>query len=169
MDITKENFKTAYPDLHKEIREEAFGQGFSAGLVKGKEDGAMAGAEAERSRIKDVESQTLPGHEDLIQTLKFDGKTMGPEAAVKILKAEKEMVSKKHSDFVADGQGVQVPTGNPPVIEPKTEGPKKDFFTLVDEYQAAQKCSRTEAIQAVAKANPEAHAAYIQAINPKKE
>lgn len=48
------------------------------------------GAKAERERIQGVESQMLSGHEELINTLKFDGKTTGEQAAVKVLQAERE-------------------------------------------------------------------------------
>ncbi len=47
------------------------------------------GAQAERERIKGVMEQTMPGHEKEIMDMAFDGKTTGPEAAVKILQAEK--------------------------------------------------------------------------------
>lgn len=47
-------------------------------------------AEAERNRIKAVQAQLLPGHEALIATLMFDGKTTGEQAAVQVLKAERE-------------------------------------------------------------------------------
>lgn len=52
-------------------------------------EGKELGATAERERIKSVEAQSMPGHEALIATLKFDGKTSGPEAAVQVLAAEK--------------------------------------------------------------------------------
>lgn len=53
------------------------------------EQAYAAGARAERERIQTVEDQLLPGHEDLIAQLKFDGKTSGPEAAAKVLAAER--------------------------------------------------------------------------------
>lgn len=52
-------------------------------------DARTAGATAERKRIQAVEAQALPGHEALIATLKWDGKTTGPEAAVQVLQAER--------------------------------------------------------------------------------
>ena len=58
-----------------------YDQGFAAGLEAGKAE--------ERTRIASIEAQSLPGHEALIQTLKFDGQTTGHEAAVQILAAEK--------------------------------------------------------------------------------
>jgi hypothetical protein len=53
-------------------------------------EGFKAGAEGERKRIQAVEAQNLPGHEDLIATLKFDGKTTGEQAAMAVLAAEKK-------------------------------------------------------------------------------
>lgn len=47
------------------------------------------GATAERQRIQDVNAQSIPGHEALIATLAFDGKTTGPEAAVQVLSAHR--------------------------------------------------------------------------------
>lgn len=108
--ITKEEFKVAYSDLFTEIWGEALAAGLSDGITKGK----IEGAEAERKRIKDVEDQLIPGHEALIESLKYDGKTTGPEAAVKILNAEKkiraDMVGKISADSIKP-----VAQPNPPV------------------------------------------------------
>jgi hypothetical protein len=54
------------------------------------DEGFKAGAKAERERIRAVEAQFLPGHEDLIAKLAFDGKTTGEQAAVTVLAAEKK-------------------------------------------------------------------------------
>ncbi len=51
-------------------------------------EAAAEAAGAERQRIQDVEAQSLKGHEQLIQTLKFDGHTTGAEAAMQVLAAE---------------------------------------------------------------------------------
>lgn len=72
-------------------------------------EGREAGATAERQRIKDVEAQAMPGHEALIATLKFDGKTTGPEAAVQVLGAERKKRADRLGDFYADGEGARVP------------------------------------------------------------
>lgn len=50
---------------------------------------AAEGAAAERQRIQQVEAQALPGHEALINTLKFDGKSTGGDAAMAVLAADK--------------------------------------------------------------------------------
>lgn len=47
------------------------------------------GAAAEMARIQAVEAQAIPGHEGLIATLKFDGKTSGDQAAAAVVAAEK--------------------------------------------------------------------------------
>lgn len=65
-----------------------------------------AGAAAERARIKDVEAQSMPGHEALIASLKFDGKTTGPEAAVQVLNAHRNKLASKGADIAADAAGI---------------------------------------------------------------
>lgn len=47
------------------------------------------GAAAERARIQAVEGQLIPGHEALIATLKFDGKSTAGDAAIAVLAADK--------------------------------------------------------------------------------
>ncbi len=104
MEFTKESFKATFPALFEEIQKEAFEKGVSQGL----KDGSLSGAESERARIKSVEEQLIPGHEALIATLKFDGKTTGPEAAVQVLQKEKELMKTRHEDLVTDGQKTKV-------------------------------------------------------------
>jgi capsid assembly protease len=59
----------------------------------------QAGAQQERERIQAVEDQCMPGHEALIKTLKFDGKTTSAEAALQVLAAEKLSQSEKYAAF----------------------------------------------------------------------
>lgn len=96
--VTKESFKEAYPGVFGEIHVEGYETGYAAGLSKGKEEGAGA----ERNRIKEVEAQCIVGHEALINELKFDGKTTGPEAALKVLGAEKKIRTDMAADITAD-------------------------------------------------------------------
>ena len=63
---------------------------------------SAAGATAERNRILAVQEQSMPGHEKLIQTLMFDGKTTGPEAAVQVLGAHRAALAKAGVDHFAD-------------------------------------------------------------------
>lgn len=100
-------------DLRAELKGEiealeqaAYEKGKAEGLAQGKAEGfaqgKAEGATAERERIKAVEAQAIPGHEALIAEMKFDGKTTGPEAAVRILAAEKEKRGKVLTELKAD-------------------------------------------------------------------
>jgi hypothetical protein len=65
-------------------------------------EGQATGATAERARIQAVESQSLPGHDALIASLKFDGRTTGPEAALAVLNAERSLRANAASELAAD-------------------------------------------------------------------
>ncbi|MBL4835745.1 MAG: S49 family peptidase [Pseudomonas sp.] len=54
-------------------------------------DARTAGATAERERIQGIEAVALPGHEELIAKLKFDGVTSAAEAAAQVIGAEKKV------------------------------------------------------------------------------
>lgn len=70
----------------------------------------IEGAAQERERIKAVEEQLIPGHESLIKSLKFDGKTTGAEAAIKVLAAEKQARVNMLANLKADTpQAVPMP------------------------------------------------------------
>jgi hypothetical protein len=92
---------------------------FAAALATQHPDFAAAlraqGADAERQRIADVRKQALPGHEALIERLATDGKTTGPEAAVAVLNAERELGATRRKDLAADAPaplpGAQTDTG----------------------------------------------------------
>ena len=66
------------------------------------ERGRSEGATAERERIQAVEAQALPGHQALLQELKFDGTTTGPQAAERILGAENAKRAKAVEDMKAE-------------------------------------------------------------------
>lgn len=67
--VNKDEIEAQHPALAAELRAE--------------------GAAAERARIQAVEAQAIAGHEALINTLKFDGKSTGGDAAMAVLAAEK--------------------------------------------------------------------------------
>lgn len=99
--VTAETVKTEYPEVYDDIfntgvdaaaetvNQESFEKGKAEGIAEGKAEGIKEGAKAEAERIKAVEGQSLPGHEALIEKLKYDGKTTGEQAAVAILAAER--------------------------------------------------------------------------------
>ena len=99
--ITAEMVKAEYPEAYdtifnigvdaaaETVNQESFDKGKAEGIAEGKAEGIKEGAKAEAERIKAVECQALPGHDALIQKLKFDGVTTGDKAAVAILAAER--------------------------------------------------------------------------------
>ena len=177
MDIN--DFKSKYPDLYQAVFNEGsaegekkgFDKGAIAGVEKGKaenQDQAKAdGAKAERERIQSVETQLIPGHEALIQDMKFDGKTTGEQAAVKILAAEKTLretvLTKLDKDAPEPVATVLVPDVEAAAAE------KKDFEQLVADYQKEHNCARGKAISAVAREYPEKHTEYINKVNKRRE
>lgn len=60
------------------------------------------GAAAERERIQAVRQQLMPGHEQLIEQLAFDGKTTGPEAAVAVVNAERAAAEARRAALAKD-------------------------------------------------------------------
>lgn len=88
MDI--ETLKTEHPELVQALRAEASAEA-AASQTQAYVDGLAAGAAAEIERIKAVRAQLIPGHEALIESLAFDGVTSGPEAALAIVQAEKDL------------------------------------------------------------------------------
>lgn len=83
MKLTRDILAAEAPELLAAIQAEA--------QALGKTEGFTAGATAERERIQSVEAQALPGHDALIATLKFDGKTTGAEAAMAVNAAERTL------------------------------------------------------------------------------
>lgn len=73
MPITREQLQAESPELLQSLLAE----------------GHTAGASAERARIQGIEAQAMPGHQALIDALKFDGKSTGADAAMAIVAAEK--------------------------------------------------------------------------------
>lgn len=82
-------------------------------------EGAADGAKAERDRIQAVEAQLIPGHEALINTLKFDGKSTGGDAAVAVLAAEKKVRTSQAAAFNGDAPN-PLPVAPAPTVEAPT-------------------------------------------------
>lgn len=173
--MTLSELKAESPDLYNAVFEEGkkagLVEGEAAGLEKGKAEAQAEakadGAKAERERIQSVETQLIPGHEALIQDMKFDGKTTGEQAAVKILAAEKTL-----RKGVLDKLDKDAPDPVATVLVPDLEIPaaeKKDFEQLVADYQGEHNCTRGKAISAVAREHPEKHTEYINKVNKRRE
>lgn len=139
------------------VREESH----AAGHAKGLQEGRVLGATAERERIQSVEAQALPGHAALIEQLKYDGKTTGPEAAVKILQHEKETRAIHRDKLKADA----LPTIEQPAVSPITTAGNpergtdaqktKERDALIAAYQKEHGSDYRAAAFAVSKARPD--------------
>jgi signal peptide peptidase SppA len=66
------------------------------------DEGFTKGRENECARIRAVREQSMPGHEDLVVTLMFDGKTTGEQAAVQVLAAERKKLGAIATDLRTD-------------------------------------------------------------------
>jgi len=170
--MTTTELKAQFPDAYAAIAEEGSKAGFLAGYQTGAKDwcgigqlaGTTDGATAEQKRIADVQAQTLPGHEALIAGFIADGKTTGAEAATKIIAAVRVQNASNLAAFNADGTPV-IPGAQTDAGTGEGAKEKKGFEALVKDHMEANKCGKGDAIQAIARANPVEHAAYIQAMN----
>jgi signal peptide peptidase SppA len=106
------------------------------------------GATAERERIQGIEAQTLPGHEKLIATLKFDGKSTAGDAAMALLAAEKQTRTAQAAALAADAPAPVVHAAADPVATSE----KKEISRAEIDAKA----------KAHVKANPSV--SYIQAV-----
>jgi signal peptide peptidase SppA len=99
------------------------------------------GAATERARIQAVEAQSIPGHEALIASMKFDGKSNAGDAAMAVLAAEKAGRAKHVAANAADAPNPlpQAPAATvPPAAASAAEPPSRaDLDGKAREYQAA--------------------------------
>ena len=119
-----ETLKAEHPDVFEAIKAE------------GMAEGQAQGATAERQRIQDVLAQSLPGHEALVQTLAFDGKTTGPEAASAVLAAERKARETKLGAMKEDAPQPATPAVESGSAAPQGEEAWKAEFEKNDDLRA---------------------------------
>lgn len=130
MKITLQDVLAHAPDVAEALRAE------------GAATAQAEAATAERERIQSVFAQSMPGHEALINSLAFDGKTSGAEAAVAVLGAERSMRTKAMSDRNADAPTVVTHAAAPSdaatdvAANPETEAQAKAKWEASDELRA---------------------------------
>lgn len=120
--VNLQELKEKHPDVYAAAIAEGKSVGISEGVEAGKtagiDEGKAIGAAAERQRIADVRSQCIAGHEALIEELCADGKTTGPEAAMKIVATEKSVKAAALAALKSDGAlGVAQPSAPAPGSE----------------------------------------------------
>lgn len=163
MDLAK--LKADYPGVYVEALAMGADQAttlLEAPHAKAVKAAKSEGAKAERERIQAIEAKAaaMPGHEKLIAAIKFDGETTGDQAASQIIAAEE----KKRGDMAAAIAAGAVDPLDDDASDDSGED-KKDFNALVTDHVNAEKCTRGQAISAIAKSHPTEHAAYIADAN----
>lgn len=161
MDLAK--FKAEHPAIYKEALTEFSAKAedalkpVHAKLIK---EAMAEGATAERERIQAIADLSAPGHEKLIAELMYDGKSTPGDAALKVNAAEK---------VTRDAKAAAIAEGAAPIQDGDASDDNgeeaKGFEALVSAHMAENKCSKAQAISAIAKSHPTEHAAYIAEIN----
>lgn len=172
--MTLDKLKSEHPDIYQAVLAEGKALGMEDGktavaethkaeLATAVDNARAEGGSAEMQRIKDIEAQAMPGHEKLITELKFDGKTTGAEAAVKVLSAHKAKLSTISEDLETDAENIHVPSSEAEGVV--SDG--KDFEFLVEACMKEHEVSKAKAMGMIAKSNPKAHTAWVSKINKK--
>lgn len=131
-DYIAKNFPEIASALIAQGREEAVGEQSNALTKESFSEGYKAGAEAERERIFGLEEVSMPGHEDLVEEAKKDGKTKASDLAMKIVAAEKQRGSSALKTIVEETQAE-------PVVMPSVpETPQVDANAPIEERAEAE-------------------------------
>lgn len=145
MEFTLENLAKEAPDLLASIQTDAKATGHAEGLA--------AGVAQERERVSE-----LMKIEDADDTARAKAITDGlsVDASFRLFfeaeKGKKAEELKKLEESTPESAGQNG--------KAKDDDTGKTFMAAVDDYQKEKSCTRTEALQAVAKAQPELHAAF---------
>lgn len=113
------------------------------------------GAAAELARIKSCEASLLPGHEALVNSMKFDGKSTGENVAVAIINAEKEI---RASNLQAFSDNAPEPVPHAPVIG--VDSGSIDLSKATIEERTKAEWDKSEKLQAEFGGNYSAYLAY---------
>lgn len=90
------------------------------------------GAATERARIQAVEGALIPGHEALIASMKFDGKSSGGDAALAVNAAERALRATAAATLAKDAPN-PVPPAATPAVDPKPADAMADTSKPVEE------------------------------------
>lgn len=97
------------------------------------------GASAERARIQAIEDQLVPGHEALVNSMKFDGKSTAGDVAIAVLAAEKSTREAAAKAMVNDAPSPieQVPQSPTDAIanDSQTDASKEVLHAKAKAYQ----------------------------------
>lgn len=148
LNMDLKEFKDAHGELYLEVFADGVNKGRKEGAVSAQPEVISKAIATETARVKEVEAQCLVGHEELVNLLKYDGKTTGAQAAMMVLKAEKAIAADIQAKLKADSGSAA--KAEPENSAKKTEGVEKwtkDFensadlkeeFKIIDTYLAYQ-------------------------------
>ena len=109
--LTAETVSALYPHIANSFRKE--------------------GAATELARIKGVKSKTLPGHEEIVEQMMFDGKTTPDQASSKILEAEKDRINQASKNLNADASEVEEMPAEEVVEKEKEAADEKSVDNMI--------------------------------------
>lgn len=118
------------------------------------------GAVAERARILACESAGMAGHEALVNTMKFDGKSSAGDIALAIIGAEKTIRSTHLADFKANA-----PAPVPHAAVPAVEVAEEEDISLPIEDRAKASWDKDAKLRAEFGGNFATYAAYAKAMD----
>jgi hypothetical protein len=145
MEITMETMAKDAPDLLAQIQTDAKKAGYDEGLA--------AGSQGERDRVTAI----LAEEADEATKLQAVKEGLSVDGAYKLFfQAEK----KKKAEGLEKMETSTPETAGHQAKETDHDD-KETFFTAVDAYQKEHKCTRTDALKAIAKDRPALHAAFL--------
>lgn len=162
---TTEQLAAAYPDLAQALRAQGADSVDTAAIAQKAADeerarilglaGVQFGAAAGEKFTAVVETGVTVAQFTAITAAAGGTQTPADAAAANLEKAKADQLAAIQAAGAA----------NPGADSQAGQSAGKDFMALVAEYAQANKCGRVEAMQAVMKANPAAHKAYITKVN----
>ena len=119
----KENVMADPADNKAPLTRASFEQEHAALFAQLRGEFSVLGATQERERIQAVLAvgDGLPGHEKLLATLAFDGKTTAADASMAVLAAEKQQRAAAANAHAADAPPAAKPSATPPDQGAKTK------------------------------------------------
>lgn len=111
--LTREQIAADYPEIAEAFRAE--GRADESTLAAARK----AGAASEIARILSVRAVALAGHEALIEQLMFDGETTGPQAAARVIEAERSKRGERLTALKADAAAAVAAAAPAPAADGK--------------------------------------------------
>lgn len=119
MDLNQ--LKNDFPNLYEQVKNEGF----------------ASGVKSERDRIKSLEDLEISGSETIVNKAKFETGITAEQAAIEIIKAQKEKASNHYKQVLDDAQ--QIPAIDGVVDEPEDDDKKQQENVIQNMINAAKR------------------------------